>query len=152
MRHSPGGHTVTINHDGIAANAAALSEEQQELDFRASIEAHQDWKLRLQAAVEGRCDDALDPHLVGRDDQCPLGRWIAEKGMRHFGGQRKFEDLRAKHAYFHVCAGRILSLAQAGRKDAALVELGPTGEFARLSRDVTSDLAALFLRLKGASA
>ena len=143
---------MTTIHHVTAAKAAALSDEHQELDFRASIEAHQDWKLRLQAAVDGRCADALDPHVVGRDDQCLLGRWIADGGTRRFGGQRKFEDLRAKHAYFHVCAGRILSLAQSGRKDAAVVELGPTGEFARLSREVTSDLAALFLRLKGASA
>jgi hypothetical protein len=122
------------------------------LDFDDAIDAHQQWKQRLQAAVEGRSGERLDPHVVGRDDQCLLGKWIRGPGARQFGGQRKFAALRARHAYFHVCAGRILALAQAGEREAAVTELGPTGEFSRLSRDVTSDLAALFLRLKGGNA
>lgn len=137
--------TTTTGPDPASRDAAGL-------DFREAVEAHQDWKLRLQAVIEGRSVETLDPQVVGRDDRCLLGCWILGEGTRRFGGQRKFADLRAKHAYFHVCAGRILALAQSGQKEAAVTELGPTGEFARLSRDVTSDLAALFLRLKGGEA
>lgn len=137
--------TITGRPDPASGDGAGL-------DFSEAIEAHQDWKLRLQAVIEGRSVEKLDPQVVGRDDRCLLGCWILGEGARRFGGQRKFADLRAKHAYFHVCAGRILALAQSGQKEAAVTELGPTGEFARLSRDVTTDLAALFLRLKGGEA
>ena len=118
-----------------------------EFDIGAAIEWHQDWKLRLRAVIEGRSQERLDPRVIGRDDQCELGKWIHTAGARQFGSRRKFADLRARHAYFHVCAGRILTLALSGQQDAAVIEIGPTGEFSRISRDVTSDLRALTLRL-----
>lgn len=136
-----------MNHATSPTHAAPGEHDPAGLDFHQAIEAHQGWKLRLQAVVEGRSQEQLDPRVIGRDDQCLLGQWIRGAGARQFGGQRKFADLRTRHAYLHLCAGRILALAQAGQKGAAVTELGPTGEFARLSRDVTSDLAALFLRL-----
>lgn len=142
---------MTMHHD-LPPVEADGEQRAAGLDFRGAIEAHADWKLRLQRAIEGTSTEPLDPHVIGRDDQCLLGQWIRGAGARQFGGQRKFADLRARHGYFHVCAGRILTLALAGQRDAATIEIGPTGEFARVSRDVTSDLAALFLRLKGAEA
>ena len=53
-------------------------------------------------------------------------------------------DLRAKHVYFHHCAGRVLGLAQAGRKAEAIGML-EEGEYARASDDITAALVGLFL-------
>ncbi|HWI84173.1 CZB domain-containing protein [Ramlibacter sp.] len=135
-----------------AALDAAGADEAGGLDFRSAVDAHQQWRLRLQAVVEGRSREQLDPRLVGRDDQCALGKWIQGDGARRFRGQRHFAELRARHAYFHVCAGRALVLAQSGHREAAAAEIGPTGEFTRLSRELLRELTSLFLRIRGAAA
>jgi len=142
---SPLEEQMTIRHD--LPPVQETSDRGAEFDVAAAIESHQDWKLRLRAVIEGRSQERLDPRIIGRDDQCQLGKWIHTAGARQFGGRRKFADLRARHAYFHVCAGRILTLALSGQKEAAVTEIGPTGEFSRVSRDVTADLQALLPRL-----
>jgi hypothetical protein len=135
-----------------ASGAASLpAQAQQEaaggLNFRSAIEAHQKWKLRLQAVIESSSREKLDPSVIGRDDQCELGKWIHGAGGRQFGAELQFADLSRKHAYFHVCAGRVLSLAQNGQKKRALTEISATGEFGRVSREVIGDLASMFVRL-----
>ena len=118
------------------------------LNFGTAIEAHQKWKLRLQAVIESKSQEKLDPDVLCLDDQCDLGKWIYGEGGRQFGGERKFADLRDKHAYFHVCAGRVLSLVQSGHKDQAIGEISPGGDFAQASWEVIGDLASMFTRLK----
>jgi hypothetical protein len=123
-------------------------EEASGLNFRTAIEVHQKWKIRLQAAIEAKSEEELDPDAVSRDDGCELGQWIHQAGGRQFAGQSQFVDLMKKHAEFHLCAGRILSLAQSGQQALAVAEMAPGGEFARVSREVVGDLAAMFMRLK----
>ncbi len=118
------------------------------LNFGTAIEAHQEWKSRLLALIESRCREELDPNVVCRDDQCELGKWLHGVGGRQFGGEPQFADLRNRHAYFHVCAGRVLSLVQSGQKELATAEMSPGGEFARTSWEVIGDLASMFLRLQ----
>lgn len=120
------------------------------LNFRTAIEAHQQWKMRLQAVIEMRSDEKLDPKAVCLDDQCDLGKWIHGDGGGQFAGDPQFADLRRKHAYFHVCAGRVLSLAQSGQNERAMVEMSSMGEFSRVSRAVVGELASLFVRLNQA--
>lgn len=128
--------------------APAREEEASGLNFRTAIEAHQEWKMRLHAVIEAKSPEGLDPVLVSRDDQCELGQWIHGAGGRQFDGQPQFVDLVKKHAAFHLCAGRVLSLAQSGQQALAAAEMAPGGEFARISREVVGDLAAMFMRLK----
>lgn len=120
------------------------------LNFRTAIEAHQRWKMRLQAVIEMKSSETLDPKVVCRDDQCDLGKWIHGEAGRRFSDDPQFVELRSKHAYFHVCAGRILTLAQAGQKERAMAEMSSMGEFSRVSRSVVGELASLFMRLNRA--
>jgi len=141
---TPGSRTGSCSNP-----AKAHEEEAAGLNFRTAIEAHQKWKMRLQAAIEAKSEEQLDdPDAVSRDDQCELGQWIHGAGGRLFAGQPQFVDLVKKHAAFHLCAGRVLSLAQSGQQALAAAEMAPGGEFARISREVVGDLAAMFMRLK----
>jgi methyl-accepting chemotaxis protein len=135
-------------HDDGAGSVPAVPYEASGLNFGTAIEAHRQWKMRLQAVIESRSREKLDPMVVCRDDRCDLGDWIHGEGGRQFGAEPQFADLRRKHAYFHVCAGRILSLAQSGQTDLAMAEMSPGGEFARASWEVVGDLASMFTRLK----
>jgi len=135
-----------------AAPTALQMQQVLEVNVRNAIEAHQAWKRRLEAAIRTGAAFEGDPRLVGRDDVCPLGRWIHGAGGRQFGGDPKFLDLKAKHAAFHQCAGRALSLARAGGEGDAIQEMGCSSEFANLSWEVVGDLASIFTRPEGAHA
>jgi hypothetical protein len=112
-------------------------------DGRAAIDAHVKWKERLHDAIAGDALDELTMDMVCRDDQCALGQWLNGVGGERFGGLAALRDLRAKHVYFHHCAGRVLGLAQVGRKAEAISML-EEGEYARASDDITAALVGLF--------
>jgi len=146
-----------VDESGARPGASSLPPEPQEeaasgLNFRTAIEAHQKWKMRLQAVVDSKSREKLDPKVVCRDDQCDLGKWIDGEGARQFAGQAQFVDLSRKHTYFHVCAGHVLTLAQSGQRDLATAALASGGEFATASRDVVGVLASMFMRLKDVKA
>ncbi|HLC15323.1 MAG TPA: CZB domain-containing protein [Thermodesulfovibrionia bacterium] len=124
----------------------SLEEEAAGLNFKTAIEVHQKWKMRLRAVIDLNSQEALVPEVVSLDDQCALGKWIHGRGGLQFGRDTQFVELRQKHAYFHVCAGRVLKLAQGGQKAKATAEL-TTGDFARVSQEVIFDLAQMYTRL-----
>ncbi len=124
-----------------------MDEEAEGLNFRTAIEAHQKWKGRLRAVIENNAEEALSVDILSRDDQCPLGKWIHGVGGAKYSADAEFRSLQRGHAYFHVCAGHVLDLAQKGHKDAASAEL-VGGNFARASQEVVQDLLQLFSRFR----
>ena len=134
----------------LASRSTVLADDADEvegLNFRTAIEAHQRWKARLADYLAGTSTEQLDRQVISRDDQCALGKWIHGPGGHHFREMEGFHHLQERHAHFHVCAGKIVGLAQDGRKDAALQEL-QTGEYGRISIEVVRDLAKLYLSLQ----
>ncbi len=122
--------------DGESAEIAGLN-------FKDAVLAHQKWKNRLQACIDGTSDERLDPAVVSRDDQCVLGKWINGPGGLQFGTSAAFPRLKAEHAQFHLIAGEVLSAANDGRKAEAQEQLATS--FARSSVRVQQFLASLFL-------
>jgi methyl-accepting chemotaxis protein len=117
-----------------------LGESAGALDANAVIAAHQAWKGKLLAVIDGKLTEQLDVGTVSRDDACGLGKWIYGPDARR--SHPSFERMRERHAAFHTCAGRILRHAQGGEKAKAaeLIEsdLTPiTREVIRLLGSVT---------------
>jgi Chemoreceptor zinc-binding domain len=137
----------TSGQTAATASADPMDEEAEGLNFRTAIEAHQKWKVRLRAVIENNAEEALSVDILSRDDQCPLGKWIHGTGGAKYAEDADFKSLRRGHAYFHVCAGHVLSLAQTGHKEAASAEL-VGGNFARSSQEVVQDLLQLFSRFR----
>lgn len=90
-----------------------------ELDLESAISAHEMWKVRLQACLDGKSADLADPELVCVDDQCQLGIWLYGPGGQRLRGYPAFHALVARHQQFHQLAATVLSLAQAGQYDEA---------------------------------
>lgn len=126
---------------------AGESAEVAGLDFQAAVSAHQKWKTRLQACVEGTSEEQLDPNVVGRDDQCVLGKWIYGEGTAAFGGRPVFADLKSAHAEFHRVAGMVLNAVYDGRQEEAGQLLA--SRFSQASVKVLGLLANLFLEARG---
>ncbi len=130
--------------------AGAIKEEGQieGLDFVAAIEAHRKWKERLADYVQGTSGEKLDPHVICRDDQCALGKWIYAAGSSHSSHLSLFHLLKARHAQFHVAASQVVEQVQEGRRERA-DSLLAEGDFPRCSREVQTLLSRLYLELKG---
>ncbi len=117
------------------------------LNFQEAVAAHQKWKARLQACIDGAGQEKLDPAVVGRDDQCVLGKWIYGQGTASFGDRPVFGELKAGHAEFHRIAGEVLTAVYAGQKEEAAKLL--TSRFAQASVRVLGLLASLFMEARG---
>ena len=139
-----------VQGDGKAAAAAPAPEgddkgaELAGLNFKTAIDAHLKWKVRLESYINGTSSEQLNVGVVSRDDQCPLGKWIYDKGGEKYGFSETFFDMKAHHANFHRCAGGVLSAAQAGDTAAAL-KLLHSGEYLKASERVKMLLARMFM-------
>lgn len=118
------------------------------LDFAAAIRAHQAWKGRLLAVVDGQSQESLASAQVSRDDLCVLGRWLHGPGCQSLAGETLLDTVRTTHARFHVLAGAVLRAVEEGRRDDARHLL--TTDYHRASVQVQGKLAELFLRATGA--
>ncbi len=125
---------------------AGESAEIAGLNFKDAVAAHQKWKARLQASIDGTSQEKLDPAIVGRDDQCVLGKWLYGQGAATFGARPVFAELTSEHARFHAIAGEVLAAVQSGAKETAQQKLGAA--FTQSSVRVLGLLANLFVEAK----
>ncbi len=133
---------VASNAESISADAGE-SAEIAGLDFQAAIAAHQRWKIRLQACIDGNSQEVIDPRIVCQDNQCILGKWINGHAAAKFGGSAIFSQLKAEHAQFHLIASEVLQAVYGGRASEAKEKLD--GIFIRSSLKVQKLLSQLFL-------
>ncbi len=114
------------------------------LNFKTAVDAHMKWKVRLESYISGTSTEELKVDVVCRDDQCPLGKWIYDKGGEKFGFSETFFDMKAHHALFHRSAGAVLATAQSGDK-AAATKLLHGGDYVKASERVKMLLARMFI-------
>lgn len=114
------------------------------LNFMTAIDAHLKWKVRLESYINGTSKEQLDVAVVARDDQCPLGKWIYDKGGEKYGFSETFFDMKAHHALFHRCASGVLVAAQNGDTAGALKMLHGS-DYLRASERVKMLLARMFM-------
>ena len=118
------------------------------IDFMAAIEAHIRWKMCLENYIDGTTTEKLDAEVVGKDNQCPLGKWIYGIGGEKYDANPLFQEIRAIHADFHTCSAGIMHQADGGDKEGAIEALH-RGEHYKLSQRIKGKLARLHVELKG---
>ena len=133
----PATPTAAAAKEGAGAEVAGLN-------FKTAIDAHMKWKLRLESYISGTSTEDLKVEVVCRDDQCPLGKWIYDKGGEKFGFSETFYEMKTHHAHFHRCAGMVLAAAQAGDATNA-IRLLNTGDYVKASERVKTLLARMFV-------
>ena len=106
-----------FSYPDIRPSAANMQERVREsdqsvggLDFASAIQSHRNWKNRLSKYVANESEEQLNYHLICRDDECALGKWIRGRGNAEFGHLPSFAELRAMHGQFHLAAGRIVQM------------------------------------------
>ena len=144
FKQGVGNGPATVTPAASAPQSGDRGTEVGGLDFKSAVDAHMKWKRRLEAYINGTSAEDLKVDVVCRDDQCPLGKWIYNRGSSEFGYSETFFDMKAHHTNFHRCAGEVLRNAQAGDKEKAL-HLLHHGDYLRASERVKTLLAKLFV-------
>ena len=63
--------------DAQSGNTPSKAEKAlQALDIDVAIASHENWKIRLQAHLNGTSTETLHAETICFDDQCDLGKWI----------------------------------------------------------------------------
>jgi hypothetical protein len=119
----------------------------EEIDLPKAVQAHINWKLRLQNYLDRKSGEHLDPMLICRDDQCELGEWIHGAAMDHFHGLEPLHQLRADHAQFHYVAASVVQNVQAQDYIAARKILDD--EYPRISHKVVLGITELHKAVSG---
>lgn len=126
--------TLKLLKDFSTYQGLTLAEAHEPFDFKAAIQAHLDWKMKLTKYI-AQPDGSLDGRVVCKDNACNLGKWLYGEGaeFRSVHGSA-FEALRVSHAEFHVNAGKIVDLVNAGKRVDAQKLMSPSGPYSNVSR------------------
>lgn len=113
----------------------------ESLDIQMAIAAHENWKLRLQAFLDGVSTEQFSPEVICFDDRCDLGKWIHGPGKQRLGAFPGFTALLGHHKMFHYAASNVVALSNAGKMTDARKMLA--GQFSTFSSEVVRDLVTL---------
>jgi methyl-accepting chemotaxis protein len=98
------------------------------MNFDDAVNAHSQWKARLQAAINGSTREVLDPVTIAMDNKCVLGQWIYGEAKVH-SELPEYVALKKEHASFHQCAAEVLRTHLGGDSAKAKVMIDPGGVF-----------------------
>jgi hypothetical protein len=121
-------------------------EEFHGLNMKSAIEAHQQWKDRLEKTLAGTSGEKLEVSRVAADCYCTLGQWLHGEAKEKFSQTPEYRELMKSHADFHLMAGDILCDAHAGQSSIAHEKLKTV--FRKCSDRVQLDLVRLYARCK----
>lgn len=99
-----------------------------------ALQAHQQWKARLQDAVLS--GEALDVDLIRRDDCCDLGKWLYTEGRAVYGHTPEFVKLMGMHDDFHLVTSVVARIINGKDYEQAQAMLGGSSQFASASTAV----------------
>jgi Chemoreceptor zinc-binding domain len=105
-------------------------------EISAAIGAHGMWKTRLRSAIASGTSE-FSPAQIGVDNACAFGKWIHGVADTQVKGSSGYQMCLRLHRDFHAVAGRVLSLALAGRKAEADRAMAAGGEYTAASGALT---------------
>ena len=115
------------------------------MDIDHAMQAHVNWKTRLKEYCSSKRTENLDPNMIGKDNQCELGKWIQGEGNSEYGTLPDFAELKTTHAMFHRSASEIVRLANSNNIPEAQRRLGdPESDF----RKKTTQVIGILMRIK----
>jgi hypothetical protein len=128
----------SVNDSQIHEDAARAMAN---LDIDMAQAAHQNWKLRLLAYLDGSSNENLSAETICFDDRCDLGQWIHGEGKASLGRFPGFTALMGHHKMFHYAASNVVALTAVGKHAEARQMLN--GQFESFSRSVIAELDTL---------
>ena len=116
------------------------------LNLKNVIDAHFQWRAKLESALDGSSTETHDVTDVAKDNQCVLGKWLYGPGKKLYSELPEYKALVNIHAEFHVCASEILIDHNEGHEEQANKKLNY--KFKNLSSEIQLALVRLFTSAK----
>lgn len=91
-----------------------------------ALKAHGAWRVRLREAALNE-EATLPVAKICADDQCRLGKWLAQVDPGAPGAAEHLAQLRSQHTAFHKEAGRIAGMIAKGSFAEALTATDAIG-------------------------
>ena len=88
------------------------------MDLSEAVKAHSEWKIKLRSAISSK--STLDAVTIGRDDCCPLGKWLHGESRARYGELPSHATCVQAHAEFHREAANVAQVIN--QKDYARAE------------------------------
>lgn len=104
------------------------------IDLDKALEKHSEWKVKLRTAISKR--EEMDAATISRDDCCDFGKWLHHGVKSHLAHEPSYADCVARHAAFHIEAGRIANMINAKKFREAETLLGNGSAFVAASTAV----------------
>jgi len=135
------GPVRTVSQTGVK-NVPARKESYQNtpvpnnvgIDLDKALEKHSEWKVKLRTAISKR--EEMDAATISRDDCCDFGKWLHQDVKSHLAHEPSYADCVARHAAFHIEAGRIANMINAKKFREAETLLGNGSAFVAASTAV----------------
>ncbi len=111
-------------------------------EINKAIKSHINWKKELRKTIiSGKLDTPVD--IIEKDTECEFGKWLlTSKNLVKVKTTLPYNEIVILHLEFHKLAGKIASLAVAGKKDAAKKLMVHGGSYSSLSEKLINALHA----------
>lgn len=105
------------------------------------VDAHIQWKLKLQNYIDGKGGEEIDPIIFSNPDMSTTGKWTTLQASGNLSDYNTFFTLRAKMEQCHHLAGEAVKKVQEGDRAAAAAII--KDRFTKTSQELVFALAAL---------
>jgi len=75
------------------------------MDLDSAIEKHAVWKTKFRSAISKK--ESMDASTISKDNCCDLGKWLHGEAKTKFSSLQSHYACVAKHAAFHLEAGKV---------------------------------------------
>jgi len=82
------------------------------MDLQQAIQKHAEWLVKFRAAIKKQ--EHVDAASIRKDDACEIGKWLKGPGRNTHGGLASYKDCVGKHQTFHLQAGKVAEVINAG--------------------------------------
>jgi len=126
------------------SNQIKFSENKKEevsINLEGAIKTHVKWKVKLRAAISAK--ETLDAGTISKDSECEFGKWLHGEAKTKYGNLASYKNCLAKHAAFHMEAGKVAFAINEGKFTEAEAMLNTGSPFSTSSNEVTAAVTAL---------
>jgi methyl-accepting chemotaxis protein len=111
------------------------------MDLDNAIQKHAEWKTKFRTAISQH--EKVDAAAIGKDNVCELGQWLAGPARHHYGTLPEYRECMANHTAFHVEAGKVAVIINAGKYAEAEEMMSSGTPYARASTAAGGAIFAL---------
>ena len=118
---SDGASSILVSAAGIGSELSQLMKvirkfkvtQDNVIELEVAKAAHQAWKMRLRAFLDGHADIPHEQAVSSHD--CDFGKWFYSTGKEHFGNTRAFQNVERPHDQLHKLIGEIIEAKNRGQ-------------------------------------